>query len=245
MIFFLMVLMATPQVVTPPAPAGKEKPFFRAQHSPTCKLRREARAGKSPDPELMLLSQRLWVRGYVSAFNVLGPDSRGDVMGSTSEDAVDAFLDAHCQRFPSDLLADAMRPLTNSLLKRQPPNPAGAGGTPATRTARIALTVSCEKWLGSRDNNLVRLAYEIALGGYVTAYNLYGPDPSGDLIGTEDDAFATEWIDGWCRDNKPALLVSAVGPLADHLAAERAAGRLPPGGQRPQDVLSAGAKRIR
>lgn len=100
------------------------------------------------------------------------------------------------------------------------------------------VTTTCGDWAQHRGNVILRLAYVGVVRGYVTAYNRYGPDPAGDALGADDRPLIEERTDEWCRERPSALLIGAVAPLIDHVAAERAAGRLPPAGMRPADRFS-------
>jgi len=244
----LLALQATPPPVTP-----VEKPFYRAQHSPFCAEWRNTRGGTDDESRIRRAAYRLWVEGYISGFNIHGPDPAGDLVGAAAWEEVAAFVDDHCARNPSHAIVDAMRPLAAHFIRRRPeptlrPPPvscvvpgtcqARAGG-PLRKRAMVAMTATCGHWNEDRDNPVLRMAYgRFAVGGYLTAYNLWGPDPAGDVIGSGDDAVVEAWLDQWCRDRPAHMLIFAMQPLIDHLAAERAAGRLPPPGMRPTDRLS-------
>ncbi|HEX6377165.1 MAG TPA: hypothetical protein VFZ91_15745 [Allosphingosinicella sp.] len=218
---FLLAL----QSASPPAvAAAPAKPFYRAHRAPDCRSWAQVRTGRGALP-LLEAAYNLWFHGYVTGFNAHGPDPAGDLLGPATWKQLGAFIDAYCARNPSHLVADALEPLAIDLIGRRP--------VPARREARRLATMtvetSCEEWTRARRDQLMRTYYGGAARGYLTAYNRWGPDPSGDALGPGNDALIDRWIDKWCRGHSRARLIEAVAPLVRHLAAERAAGRLPPG----------------
>lgn len=240
----LSLQAVAPPLVPPPVLPPDPKPFYRAQHSPDCEPWRSARRGSVQEDVIVRGAQRLWVEGWITGFNFYGPDPTGDLLGSASWEEVEAFIESYCARHPSHAIADAMRPLAAYFLRRRPqPTRLPAAGAPPRLRAMAVMTATCADWNEDRDNRILRIVYgNYAVGGFLTAYNHWGPDPAGDVIGSGRSAIVHTWLDSLCRSQPELMLVSAVRPLLDHLAAMRAAGRLRPGGMRPEDELSPGSR---
>jgi hypothetical protein len=212
------------QPASPPAVAEMAKPTYRAHRTPRCSEWRTVRTGRGGTP-LLEAAYNIWFHGYVSGFNVHGPDPMGDLLGTTKWAQVGTFIDDYCARNPSHLVADALPPLVADLIGRRPaqtrPGP--------RRRAVMTVKTTCRDWTRDREDVLLRLVSGGAARGYLTAYNRWGPDKSGDVLGPGNDALIDEWIDTWCRARPSALLMQAIAPFIRHLAAERAVGRLAPG----------------
>lgn len=244
MIHLLLALALSVQSSSPPsisvAPVLPEdtKPSYRANGSPTCSAWISARGGKDEDNQIHAGIYRRWVLGYITGFNIVGPDQTGNLLGTASGQEFYAAIDGYCTRNPSHLVADAMRPIITSIVGRR--------GIPATtppfadtrKQATIVAPDTCRDWVRDRDNAILRLAHVVVLGGYVTAHNQWGPDPRGDAIGVDDQALLEKATDKWCSTNPAGLLIGTVAPLIDHVAAEHAAGRLPPAGMQLSDEYS-------
>ena len=238
--------VAPPSITPLPTLPKDSKPTYRALSSPTCEHWRAARAGQGEDSRLRLAVYRMWVLGYVTGFNVVGPDPTGDLLGTAPREELHEAIDGYCARNPSSLVVDAMFPIASAYIKRRQGSLAATTPTPpAKRHATVVATVRCRDWADNRGNPILRLAYVGVLHGYVTAHNRFGPDPAGDAIGAENIPLAEGVVDQWCSGRPSALLIGAVAPLIDHVAAERAAGRLPPAGMRPQDKISPGSPKGR
>lgn len=177
-----------------------------------------------------------WVRGYVSAYNIYGPEATGNLLRATTDVQVDAHVDSYCETKPDGLIAGALLVISDDIA-RAAGTLTGSAEKPARRKATLMVATTCAEWTGAEDDPLTRLAYASSVRGFLTAYNLYR-DPDGDVVGSGDDELVDIWIDGWCSSRPKMLLLSAAHPLTQHLAAERAAGRLPPGGKLPGDILS-------
>ena len=245
MTLFLAALLLPVQAAAPtipPAPVlpPDSKPFYRAHTSPACSNWSAARAGSAPEHKARFGIYRMWVEGYVTGFNMVGPDRSGDLFGANSHDEVYSVVDGYCARNPSHMVVDAMAPMAAAFIRRrlQTP-PAETRSRDASRQAFATVTTTCGHWHEHRNNAVLRLAYGSVVRGYLTAYNRWGPDPAGDAIGAADELIE-DWVDGWCRERPSKLLVQVVHPLVAHVAAGRAAGRLPPAGKLPTDVLSPG-----
>jgi hypothetical protein len=235
--------MAPPAFAPPAVAPPGTKPFYRGHYSVTCASWRTARVGTSDEARLRLEVYRLWLVGYVTAFNLVGPDLTGDLMGKRPWEEVYAYIDRYCERHPSYELVDATQPLVIDFLERRP-KPTGPPPGPK-RKATVTMWTSCKEWTEDRGNAILRIAYGASVRGYLTAYNLWGPDPAGDIVGPVKDDFIDTWFDAWCLEQPRNALIGGMGPLIDHLRAERAAGRLPPGGRGPADTFSPGSREPR
>lgn len=218
---FLLAL----QPASPPAvAAAPAKPFYRAHQAPDCRAWAQVRTGRGALPVVEAI-YNMWFHGYVTGFNAHGPDPEGDLLGAATWKRLGAFIDEHCARNPSHLVADALEPLAIDLLGRRP----APARRQARRMATMTVDTTCAEWTRARDDQLMRLYHGGAVRGYLTAYNRWGPDPTGDVLGPGNDDLIDGWIDKWCRGHSRAGLIQAVAPFIAHLAAERAAGRLPSG----------------
>lgn len=232
---------AAPPATVPPAPVLPDdtKPAYRAPGSPTCGAWRAARSGTDQDSALRRSVYRLWVLGFISGFNVVGPDPTGDLLGTGSQDEFFEAIDGYCGRNPSHAVADAMFPIAAAYIRRRGVSYANAAPVPRTKTRAIVVAaLTCRDWVEDRGNRLLRVAYAGVLRGYLTAYNRWSADPSGDAIGADSLALLERGIEGWCSVRPDGLLIGAVDPLIAYVAAERAAGRLPPGGETPEATLT-------
>ncbi|HYE27663.1 MAG TPA: hypothetical protein VEA61_05460 [Allosphingosinicella sp.] len=232
----LAALLLALQPASPPAvAAAPAKPFYRAHRAPDCRAWAQVRTGRGGLP-LLEAAYNLWFHGYVTGFNAHGPDPAGDLLGPATWKQLGAFIDDYCARNPSHLVADALEPLAVDLIGRRPV-PASPARRGAARLATMTVDTTCAEWTRARNDQLMRTYYGGAVRGYLTAYNRWGPDPSGDALGPGNDALIDPWIDKWCRGQSRAGLIQAVAPFIAHLAARRAAGRLPPGKTKAIDPL--------
>ncbi len=229
---------APPSISAAPVLPADTRPGYRANGSPACSAWSSARRGKDEDSQIHAGVYRKWVLGYITGFNIVGPDRTGNLLGTASGQEVHAAIDDYCMRHPSHLVADAMRPVITSIVGRRGLPAIAPPSADARRQATIVAPDTCRDWSRDRDNAILRLAHVVVLGGYVTAYNQWGPDPRGDAIGVDDPALLEKATDTWCSRHPSGLLVGAVTPLIDHVAAERAAGRLPPAGMQQSDKYS-------
>lgn len=244
----LALLLLSPQAappaitpVTPPVDALPEdtKSAYRTHFSPSCEKWRLAQASSVDDSRARVGVYRMWVMGYITGFNIVGPDKTGDILGATPHEEVYGAIDGYCARNPSYSVVDAMRPIAAALIRRRQ-------GTPVTnfpasdnaRRAKVVAPITCADWDRHRENALMRLAHIVWVSGYLTAYNRFGRDPTGDAIGTSDQPLIEEGVNKWCAQNPSTLLIGAIAPLIKHVAAERAAGRLPLGGMRPNEKFT-------
>lgn len=214
------------------------KASYRANSSPTCSDWISARRGKDEHNEIHAGVYRKWVLGYISGFNVVGPDQTGNLLATSSGNEFYAALDGYCTRNPSYLVADAMRPIIVAIIGRRGIPAMTPSSTDARKQATIVSPDACQEWVRDSDNSILRLAHVVMIGGYITAYNQWGPDAHGDAVGAEDNALIEKTIDKWCSANPSGLLIGIVMPLIEDVAAQRAAGRLPPAGMRPTDKYS-------
>lgn len=241
MLHLILALALSTQSTTPPsislAPAlpDNTKPNYRANGSPTCPAWRSARAGKDEDSQINAGIHRNWVLGYITGFNFAGPDQTGNILGTASGKEFYAAIDGYCGRNPSHLVAEAMHPIVAAIIRRRGIPAITPSKTDAKKQATIVAPYTCRDWIRDSDNRILRFAYVVVLNGYITAYNQWGPDPVGDAIGVEDQSLIEKAADKWCGEHPSGFLIGTVKPLLDDVAAERAAGRLPPGGIRPTD----------
>lgn len=239
----LLSLQAAPPAITPVDVLPEDnKATYRTHSSPECENWRSARAGTSDESRIRTGAYKLWVLGYVTGFNIAGPDKSGDLLGTAHHEELFAAIDGYCGRNPSNFVVDAMRPIAAAYIRRRQGDAAATLSIPGDKKqAKAVATTTCREWAGYRNNTILRLAYAGVVAGYVTAYNRFGPDPTGDAVGAADHPLFEDAIDKWCNGHPSALLIGAVAPLIEHVAAERAAGRLPPGGLRPVDKMTPGS----
>jgi hypothetical protein len=221
---------AAPAMSAPPAPA---KPFYRAHRAPDCRAWAQVRTGRGALP-IIEAAYNLWFHGYVTGFNAHGPDPTGDLIGAATWKQLGSFIDDYCARYPARLVADALEPLALDLIRRRPGPPPRQG---PRRLATMTVETSCAEWTGARNDKLMRTYYGGAIRGYLTAYNRWGADRTGDALGPGNDDLIDKWVDGWCRRNPRARMIQSVAPFIAHLAKERAAGRLRPGTAPAADAL--------
>jgi len=244
MTHLLLALLLSTQTAMPPKPVpmpvllADTKPNYRAHSAPACPDWRAARGGTTKDSDTRVTIYQLWVLGYITGFNFVGPDPTGDLLGSASQDEIYTAIDAYCARNPTTFVADAMRPIADAIIRRRGVPALSSPAKGLSRRAIVRPAVNCRNWVQGRSNNITRLGYVVVLHGYITAYNRWGPDALGDAIGADDQAVTEAAADKWCSEHPSGLLIGAITPLIEHVASERAAGRLPPGGVRPNDKLT-------
>lgn len=232
MIFSAAILFGL-QAISPPAVApaavlpADSKAAYRVHAPPTCADWRAARAGTVEESALRIGIYRLWVLGYVTGFNVGGPDPSGALLGASPRDELWGAIDGYCARNPSHSVEASMRPIAAAYVRRRGEAAMLPPGI-RTRRAQAVAVQTCRDWQDDRANDFLRLAYVGIVRGYVSAYNRWGPDPAGDALGTEDRRFIEGFLDAYCAERPQALLISVAARLIDHAAAERAAGRRPP-----------------
>jgi hypothetical protein len=247
MVSLILALTLLAQSTTPPsisaAPVlpADTKASYRANGSLACSAWRSARQGKNEDSQIQAGIYRKWVLGYVTGFNTVGPDQTGNLLGTASGEELYAAIDGYCTRNPSHVVADAMRPIIEAIVGRRGTPAVGPSSATARKRATIVAPDTCRDWARDSDNAILRLAHVVALSGYVTAYNQWGPDPLGDAIGVDDQPLLESATNKWCGEHPSGLLIGTVMPLIGDVAAERAAGHLPPGGMQPNDKSSQGA----
>jgi hypothetical protein len=240
----LLALLLSTQTAMPPKPVpmpvllADTKPSYRSHSSPACPDWRAAREGSAKDSDIRVSIYKLWVLGYITGFNIVGPDPTGDLLGSSSQDEFYSALDGYCARNPKNFVVDAMRPVADAIIRRRGAPALSPPAEGVSRRSIVRAAVNCQNWVQGRSNDITRLGYVVVLHGYVTAYNRWGPDALGDAIGADDQAVTEAAADKWCSEHPSSLLIGAITPLIEHVASERAAGRLPPGGVRPNDKLT-------
>lgn len=239
----LLAFQAAPPAITPVGVLPKDsKPTYRTHASTTCADWTAARAGSSDDSLLRVGVYKLWVLGYITGFNIVGPDKTGDLIGAYPQEEFYRAIDGYCARNPSNFVVDAMYPIAAAYIRRRLATANASVSTPETKkNAQAVAIVTCRDWNQHRDNPIMRLAYVGVIAGYVTAYNRFGPDPTGDAVGSPDHPLMEEFVDKYCKANPSTLLIGAVTPLITHVAAERVAGRLPPAGMQPHEKYTPGS----
>lgn len=238
--------VAPPAVQAPGAFPSVDKPFVRAHRGASCADWLSAREGKGRDSRLYFGIYRTWLASYVSAFNIVGPDPTGNLMGSSPWEEAYSFIDRHCARNPSHEVVDSMHPMIREFIGRRPGPPPASAPRAEKRKATNSMWLTCKEWIEDSPNKILRYANGASVRGYLTGYNHWGPDPKGDAVGPVKDDIVDNWIDGWCAGRPPATaILLAMEPLIDHLASERKAGRLPPAGKGPADEFTPGSQEPR
>lgn len=242
----LLALQVAPPAIIPVDVLPKDKkPTYRTHSSATCGEWIASRAGASDESRIRLGVYKLWIQGYITGFNIAGPDT-GDLLGVAPQEEFFTAVDGYCARNPSNFVVDAMYPIAAAFIRRRQGTVEANLSTSRSKTRAQAVAITtCRDWTRSRENAVMRLAYAGVIAGYVTAYNRFGPDPTGDAIGAADDPLIEEAVDRWCTGRSSALLIGAVTPLIDHVAKERTAGRIPSAGLRPSDKYTPGSPRGR
>jgi hypothetical protein len=244
MTHLLLALLLLNQSVTPPnlgpmpVVLADTKPNYRTHSSPACPDWRAAREGSAKDSDIRVSIYQLWVLGYITGFNIVGPDPTGDLLGSASQDEIYTAIDAYCALNPSNFVDDAMRPIADAIIRRREVPALSPPVEGVSRRAIVRAAVNCRNWVQGRSNDITRLGYVVVLHGYLTAYNRWGPDALGDAIGADDQTVTEAAADKWCSEHPSSLLIGTITPLIEHVASEHAAGRLPPGGVRPNDKMT-------
>jgi len=84
-------------------------------------------------------------------------------------------------------------------------------------------TRSCAEWTSNRNDptGVTTIAMEAWIGGFITAFNNYGPRRSGDVLnGMTSDAVWT-WMDNYCRVNPQDQLAVAAVAFVKELSARK------------------------
>lgn len=84
-------------------------------------------------------------------------------------------------------------------------------------------TRSFAEWSGNRGNpsGVNTIAMEAWIGGFITAFNNYGPGRSGNVLnGMTSDAVWT-WMDSYCRVNSQDQLAVAAVAFVKELSARK------------------------
>ena len=246
MTHFLAMLLsfqaASPAITPVDVLPVDSKPTYRTHFSPACESWRNARAGTSDDSRLYVGVYKMWVLGYITGFNVTGPDMTGDLLGNAPQEEFYGAIDGYCTRNPTHFVVDAMRPIAAAYIRRRQGTPlTNVSPSEKKKSAKALAPATCRDWTQHRDNAILRVAYAGVVAGYVTAYNLFGPDKSGDAIGAADQAFFEKEIGKYCTQYPTSLLIGAVMPIIEHVATERAAGRIPPAGMRTHEKYTPGS----
>jgi hypothetical protein len=84
-------------------------------------------------------------------------------------------------------------------------------------------TIDCAEWTKEAKQPVVKAQDQAWLLGYLTAFNRFGTDNTGDVMGKASVKEALAWFDGYCADNPKDSVNKAAGALILELE-----GRKPP-----------------
>lgn len=135
-------------VPTPMLPEDT-KPNYRLHSSPACSDWRAARGGKAEDSDIRFSLYKLWVLGYITGFNFVGPDQTGDLLGSASPGEVYTAIDGWCARNPSHFVDYAMRPIADALIRRRGVPALSPQAQGVSRKSMVHAAVNCHDWVNS------------------------------------------------------------------------------------------------
>jgi hypothetical protein len=89
-------------------------------------------------------------------------------------------------------------------------------------------TISCADWTKEAKQALVKSQNQAWLLGYLTAFNRFGTDVTGDVMGKTSNREALEWFDNYCVEHASDSVNRAAGALILELERRDAADRPPP-----------------
>jgi hypothetical protein len=163
------------QPTAPPfVAAANRKVSYRTYRAPGCGEWTQVRKGLGAS-FLLEAAYNIWFHGYVSGFNVHGPDPSGSLLEKTDWQQAASFFDSYCARNPSHLLADGLQPLVVELMKDRPV----LTGKQSKPRAQVTVGTTCKEWNSSKDDRLLRVTSGGAARGYLTAYNRWVRMPRG------------------------------------------------------------------
>src|SRR4051794_31485641 len=89
-------------------------------------------------------------------------------------------------------------------------------------------TVTCAEWTKEAKQALAKSQNQAWLLGYLTAFNRFGTDQTGDVMGKTSNKEALEWFDQYCVEHTTDSVNRAAGALILELERRDAADRPPP-----------------
>ncbi|MDR6789895.1 hypothetical protein J2Y58_003270 [Sphingomonas sp. BE138] len=165
-----------------------------------------------------------WFHGYVSGFNVYWHPRSGNILGQATWNEIAAFIDVQCSGNLTKSVAQALDPLMTDLIKRQAHEKRGM-----PRPSVLTVQVTCRQWSDAKDDKVLRVFWGGAARGYLTAYNRWGPDKSGDFLLQNNDELIDRWISNWCDKRSSSTILQGMESFIKYVDKERAAGRINPG----------------
>ncbi len=218
----IALLLAAQSIAADPAAPGTAKSSYRAYRSPSCVEWSKVRTGRGmlPVPEA---AYNNWFYGYVYGFNVHGPDPVGDLLGTTQWTDVARFIDAGCSEDPTATVAVVLELFVKERLERRQPT------VISKRRPALGAAETCRQWNEADRDLLLRTVWGGEARGYLTAYNRWGPDPSGDALLAMNDDLIDPWISDWCRAHPASPMLHSMTVFIQTIAARRKAGNLSAG----------------
>ena len=113
--------------------------------------------------------------------------------------------------------------LTAGAALAQPPQP-----TPRDYHVLGVGTITCAEWTKEARQPLAKSQNQAWLLGYLTAFNRFGTDVTGDVMGKTSNKEALEWFDNYCVEHATDSVNRAAGALILELERRDAADRPPP-----------------
>lgn len=95
-------------------------------------------------------------------------------------------------------------------------------------------TISCADWTKEARQALLKSQNQAWLLGYLTAFNRFGTDVTGDVMGKTGNKEALEWFDQYCVEHAGDSVNRAAGALILELERRDAADRPPPPPEPPK-----------
>jgi hypothetical protein len=89
-------------------------------------------------------------------------------------------------------------------------------------------TITCADWTKEAKQALIKSQNQAWLLGYLTAFNRFGTDVTGDVMGKTSNREALEWFDNYCVEHATDSVNWAAGALILELERRDAADRPPP-----------------
>ena len=95
-------------------------------------------------------------------------------------------------------------------------------------------TISCADWTKEAKQALLKSQNQAWLLGYLTAFNRFGTDVTGDVMGKTSNKEALAWFDNYCVENPGDSVNRAAGALILELERRDAQDRPPPPPEPPK-----------